>query len=511
MDKIQASVEKELLNHEKEVYKQLKKSYTNALADVKARVKMLQANIDSLQGIDITGYDDKQIEILKSQIQSKIYQLEYQKTFERQVSSIIDVLKQDTISNVQGFLGRIYQDSYLGILYDINSKGIPITTPINPDNMVKVVNKKIESMTYADRINVNMNDFKKTIKAEISRGIASGSSYNEIANNLSMVTGEDLYKSRRIIRTEGSRVSTEAKLNSIKNANKNGADLVKQWDSTLDGKTRETHAKLDQQWVELDEPFKVDGYETMGPGLFGDPSQDCNCRCVLLSVPRWDIDDTIVKLDNETKESIEVKNYQDWKKEYYVKLEKSNDNKTKIKEINLSPAYKKLTDKEIDNFQNSSNIAYNNFTKSNKEAMDEYTMGGYLDINDYLNGKFDGFDNIDDFINDIDDAISKYSLEEDIITYRGTSKEYYNDLRIGDEFTISMYSSTSLNENIAKTFFEDKKNPLLLEILIPKETPCIYIGDNTAYEFEAELLLKRGLKYRVLDIKDDKIVVEVIK
>lgn len=314
MDKIQANVEKELLNHEKQVLKDIKTTYNKALQDISERIEILQANVLNLQNIDTSSYDEKQLEIFNSQIRSKIYQLEYQKMLEKQTSSIIEVLKQDTISNIHDFLNKVYQDSYLGIQYDINIKGIPITVPINPKTIAGIINKKIENLTFADRINVNMNDFKKIVKSEISRGLANGSTYNEIARNLSMVTNEDLYKSTRIVRTECARVSTEAKLESIREMNKKGADLVKQWDSTLDNKTRDTHARLDQQYAEVDEPFKVDGYEVMGPGMFSNPKQDCNCRCVLLSVPRWDIEDTVVKYDNEKKKLVEVKNYQEWKK-----------------------------------------------------------------------------------------------------------------------------------------------------------------------------------------------------
>lgn len=33
---------------------------------------------------------------------------------------------------------------------------------------------------------------------------------------------------------------------------------------------------------ELDEPFEVQGMTAMQPGDFGDPAEDCNCRCALL-------------------------------------------------------------------------------------------------------------------------------------------------------------------------------------------------------------------------------------
>lgn len=173
--------------------------------------------------------------------------------------------------------------------------------------------------------------------------------------------------------------------------------------------------------------------------------------------------------------------------------------------------YKKLTVTEIEKRQSSSDDAYKKFTLSEKEAIDEYSMGAYQDVNDYLNGKYPDYKIGKEITKDIDSAISKYTLTDNIITYRGTEKKYYEGLTIGDKFSLKMYSSTSLNENIAKTFMEDKENAIMLEIRVPEGTPSLYVGDNSAYEFEAEFLLGRDLSFKVIDIIDDRLIVEVVK
>ena len=173
--------------------------------------------------------------------------------------------------------------------------------------------------------------------------------------------------------------------------------------------------------------------------------------------------------------------------------------------------YKKLTVTEIEKRQSSSDDAYKNFTLSEKEAIDEYSMGAYQDVNDYLNGKYPDYKIGKEITKDIDSAISKYTLTDNIITYRGTEKKYYEGLTIGDKFSLKMYSSTSLNENIAKTFMEDKENAIMLEIRVPEGTPSLYVGDNSAYEFEAEFLLGRDLSFKVIDIIDDRLILEVVK
>ena len=98
-----------------------------------------------------------------------------------------------------------------------------------------------------------------------------------------------------------------------------------------------------------------------------------------------------------------------------------------------------------------------------------------------------------------------------ITNFVGGRVEEYEQELVGDEFNLEMYTSTSLNENIAKTFAEDKENAIMLEIKVPKKTKCLYIGNNSAYEFEAELLLARNLKYKVINMSEDKIILEVIQ
>ena len=293
MDKFDKEVLQILLDDEAALLKDLQKVYAAALADIKRNVRWLMADEMS---------------------QSKIYQLEYQQQLEKRIDAILDVLNSNDEAAIIAFLTNIYNDSFYGTNYIIQQQGIPLLFNLSDEEVLLSVLRKTDEMTFAQRLGKNMNEFKRTVKNEISRGIAAAESYTKIAQNLSTLIKEDYDNSRRIAITESGRVQSEAKLNAQTKAKARGADVVKQWDCTLDGKTRKAHRELDGQIREIDEYFEVDGMKTLAPCKFGKASQDINCRCTLLTRARWAIGNKTTKRDNETKELIEANNYKDWLK-----------------------------------------------------------------------------------------------------------------------------------------------------------------------------------------------------
>jgi uncharacterized protein with gpF-like domain len=162
---------------------------------------------------------------------------------------------------------------------------------------------------------------KTSVQSEISRGIAQGNSYSDIAQRISDRCDISFNNAYRIARTEGGRVSTEAQIDSINDSIDQGADLLKEWDATLDSRTRQTHLELDGQQVEANEYFQSDVGPVFAPHQFGEADQDINCRCRLKSVPRWAAkSEGKTKRNNMTGRILEYKDYEKWKGEYLQKL-----------------------------------------------------------------------------------------------------------------------------------------------------------------------------------------------
>ena len=314
MDKRQAEIEALALEYEKQCLKNLQKSYTEALADTKRKLRELLAREPS---------------------QSVAYQVNFQRALEMQLQDALDMLKNGAVSNVSDFLNKTYEDSYLGTVYSIQGQGIPINIGIDHEQVARVVNRKTDTLQFSQRLYDNVDKLGIAYKSQMSRGIANGSGYSKIAKQLALESEASYRQAMRIVRTEGGRVKSEAKLDSMKEAKKQGADIVKQWDATFDSKTRAEHRYLDGQVREIDEPFEdSQGRKGMAPHKFGVASMDVNCRCIVVERARWAVEgeDMPTKMDNVTGEIVEAKNYQEWKEKY---SKKGRDKKEPKSELQL--------------------------------------------------------------------------------------------------------------------------------------------------------------------------------
>ena len=259
------------LDDEDAAIKNLEKSYARALRDIETRIKILQAD---------------------EMTQSKIYQVQYQQALKAQIEGIIEKLHSDNYTSVQRYLDECYKKGFVGTMYSLHGQGMPILAPIDQRAAFRAVMLDSRlSVSLYNAIGIDMPKLKREIRREISVGISSGASYDEIARNLRFATNAPLSRTKTIVRTEGHRVQQASAAEARNEAKRQGCDVLKQWDSTLDANTRPTHRALDGQIRETDEPFEVDGKKADRPGEFGRPEEDCNCRCVALTRAKWALDE----------------------------------------------------------------------------------------------------------------------------------------------------------------------------------------------------------------------------
>ena len=299
MDKRQKQVQKSLLNSELEVIKELEKSYQKAIDDIDRVITSLLARKDT------------------ENLQAIIYQVKYQNALKSELEGFMNVLHTRNYQLIDDYLKVCYENAHIGTLFDLQGQGVPLMLPLNQEQMISAItlNSKLSAPLY-NTLGYNIDFLKTSVRMELSRGIAQALSYQEIARNIKNTTNVDYNKSLRIAKTEGHRIQNESAYNVQVEAIKKGANVVKQWDSTLDNKTRPTHRTLDGQIVGVNEYFKSEsGYKALYPGGFGVPSEDCNCRCVILQRAKWALtDEEFTKMNGKTNELQHFESVDDYNK-----------------------------------------------------------------------------------------------------------------------------------------------------------------------------------------------------
>ena len=348
----------------------------------------------------------------------------------------------------------------------------------------------------------------RRLQNELIAATINGESQSQIMARIKKVTGQNNSSARRIAQTERTRVQTQARHMSIKEAEAIGIGIDKQWVARLIN-TRESHVHVHLQVVRSDEKFS-NGLEYPGDPS-GGAAEVINCFCYLKPMVR-----SLSKALAEHRDRI-----------YYMTmsfdeyLEKVNSSKINEKEhVNSEMGdiidYKALTKPEINELQKQSDDVYKNkLTTDELVALTDYVGDGYEHINTYLYSENKNSALIQDKINQIDSAMDKFSLDKDIIVYRGTAYQYYTDWEVGGVKKIDAYLSSAVTKEKAQAFYDsianEKEKPVMMEISVPKGTKGIYVGDNnTVYGSEDELILGRGLTYKVLEFTENLLRLEVI-
>lgn len=187
-----------------------------------------------------------------------------------------------------------------------NTEAVKLLLKENPR---MVPNKRIKSesnRTYDARV----------FNRYVMQGIVQGKSVHDIAvQAVNGMADTEIHWAMNNAITALTSAQNAGALQQMRNAQALGIEVKKRWNSTHDYRTREMHRLLDQQTAELDEPFKVMGYEIQRPGdPNAAPEMVYHCRCVLSSALGKYPRQNAMQRDNVTKETTPVMDYTEWYK-----------------------------------------------------------------------------------------------------------------------------------------------------------------------------------------------------
>lgn len=485
------------LDDERALLSQIEQNYINALADIKKKIKKLQERGDT---------------------QSIAYQIQFQRQMEEQINRYLDILELENVDSIHKYLEKCYETGFIGNLYQLQDCDVNVVAPINQRTVIRATRMTADGVKLSKKIKGNTELLKKQVVQEMQRGFSTSMPYLDIARNISDRGESDLNRAMRIARTEGNRIYNEAALDSAQAAVKAGVDTVKQWVAILDGRTRESHQRVDGEWVELNDKFSNGLFL---PGDKNAPAAEIvNCRCKAVFVPRWEVDSKAprLRMDNIEKKVIEADNFQDWRQKYYSAIDNLRkdviiDNKT----------YSYINDSQ---WQRLMNLCRKN------ESADEHRQiwrhqsqkqkAGYVQTNNSfeINAALRAGDTStlkpDDLvtIRTLNDVIDRTQMRDCIIADRYCDEGFLdavfgvklksnrvaavddavNQLKafIGITKTEPAFMSVSLKSD--KNVFTDRhiKMKVLLE-----DGKSVYVTNNRV---ESEAILHTGTKYRLLDV-----------
>lgn len=380
-------VQMEFLDDEERVIRRLQAVYNQSLKDITQKANALQEEIYKIQDKYNSIEDEQERETLKSMERSKVYQKQYQDALKAQVNSILDKMHRKEFKTVNKYLNDCYDKAFTGNMYVLHGEGIPLIVPIDQEKVVRAVqvNSKISKGLYS-RLGEDVDLLKRKITAQISRGVATGMSYSQMAQQLAGYTKTGYNNAVRITRTEGHRIQQKSTMDACYAARERGADVVKQWDATMDANTRESHQMVDGEIRELDEKF------SNGLMYPGDPSGNAaeviNCRCILLQRAKWALDQK--ELDRLKERASfygldKTKSFDEFNKKYMGTIENSKGNKIKM-DLQF---FAKIPDEKLTEYAlNFEHPTGKEKAKAFKEALG-YTKESYTDLKTKILDSFD--------------------------------------------------------------------------------------------------------------------------
>ena len=156
-----------------------------------------------------------------------------------------------------------------------------------------------------------------------------------------------------------------------------------------------------------------------------------------------------------------------------------------------------------------------NLNPREKRAIDEYTSDS-KPINDYLRGKTRHNERNDKIISDLDNAIKRFELKNNLKVYRASDDSLIKDKNVGDVVQDNAFLSTTPFKNSLADYrakWGGNYKPYTYIINIPKGAGRgAYLPYYSHFGFtENEFLLNRNNKYKISNIDKDKIYLDLLE
>lgn len=375
---------------------------------------------------------------------------------------------------VKDFLTAAYKERYFHGIYDLAKVGkleIPLTK-VQPAKLEQVLNSKWLGGNYSSRIWKNTEKLSATLKTTITQGLHRGLSVQKLSRELSQKMDVSYRNAERLVRTELNFIQNYSAKESLEAAGLEEYEFI----AVLDHRTTPRCQALDGTHHLLEE---------YSPGTNAPPMHP-RCRSTISAIVEGGKRTAKVSGKN-------VKVPADWNYEKWLGSLSRDEPKT--------VAYKKVG---TEYFKTAS--WQGKLQDAEKAAVTKYTGTYYRVVNGYLRGQYaeslfetSELQELKATIKNLDSAIDKFDLQDNILVYRQCDYRFMKILKNAEKgiYTEKSYLSTSIIEDAVA------KRDITLEIKVPKgKGRGAFIEPLSANKGEHEFLIRRGSKFRILNIAE---------
>lgn len=479
----------------KQAAKETKEKYIAYIEKYKKELAVKQAELASGKITD---------EQYQNWIQRKIFSGRKYQEMARTLAEDLTMTNQKAMSIVNGFLPEAYAMNYNFMAYQMDVAGVPMgaSYTLYDRHVVEKLVRERKAILPKPRVDIPKDQKWNVthIKNAITQGVLQGESIQHISKRLEKVVGMDKASAYRNARTAMTGAQNGGRVDRMKDAQKRGINVWKEWCTTHDGRARDSHLDIDGERVPPDATFS-NGCVYPGDPV-GDPAEVYNCRCTLLPwLPDYDFD------RREVERGIDSISFDEWQEsEVSDELKRINDAIANAQEY--SPRWH-----EGENFNESE---FNGLPYDEREGIVDYTGSYYRKMNDALR-KGDTLmhgETIADKIDNCEKGLSHFSIAEDTRLYRGlgSNRSFARALGVSPEEALAMVRDGSV---VGQRFVErgfcstgvnsgagwDKE--VVLEIVAPKGTTGMYVDPISRHRGEQEFLIQRGAIFEIYEASQE--------
>lgn len=284
---IEKEIDKYILDLEKELMREFKAQQTKVLNIVQKNYAKYLVDVDKADYYNTLNLYkrmqimDKEIKAIYTKLNSNVYKLTY--------TGQEKIFTESYLRNefVTSYFTSIKAQAPNNLI-----KEISITGDVDLIKKIRDKQLKLEAQGYISKAGTTLSSLIKDnnqaslakVYKVLKKGLISGDSYVKQAKAIKKQFGTNAYNALRVARTEGNRNASAGSYLNTQDIKAQGIQSRRQWIATLDGRTRDTHSRLDGQFEDKNGLFHINGDSAKYPSDFSEPANSINCRCTTIDV-----------------------------------------------------------------------------------------------------------------------------------------------------------------------------------------------------------------------------------